>query len=370
MALKGTLTADGISEALHLITFQHLAGVLRLANGKESILLHVKDRAIIGIEAPGRAHEHRLGELLVSTKLLPRAELDRALAEQRQRNKPLGEIVTALGLVSQEALREVLEMQATETLHALFDWTEGQYEVDPREPESFGLEPRSIETVLLDGARRLQEWPIIREKIPSLEQTFDRLREIPGAVEEVDSGDDDGIDFEMPSDPNNEPTAFERIDASALRVARLVQPGRTVQEIIRLSRLGAFETSRALASLISAGYLRAHEAPVERAKRSLFSPLYASIVLIVFAAVVAQVSPHAKPARTLDAYRAQREMQVIKSALEVYRLRTGSYPHALAQLVDAGMLRPHDVISPNDRPYDFSLAADGTVLLAQPAISQ
>ena len=101
-----------------------------------------------------------------------------------------------------------------------------------------------------------------------------------------------------------------------------------------------------------------------------FGGIAASIVLILFATVVAQVSPRAKPERTLEAYRTQREMQVIKHALEVYKLRTGSYPHALDQLVDAGMLRTRDVIASGDRPYDFSVAADGTVLLAQPAISQ
>lgn len=347
MALKGTITETGISEVLHLVGLQHRAGAIRFSNGKDIIRLHVKERALAGIEWPARPVALRLGEMLISAQLLTREQLDEALKAEPA-DAPLGQKLVALGYVEPAAMRDLLELQAHETLHALFDWTDGEYVFDTFEAQeepsaNSAIPPRPIEAVLLEGARRHQLWPIIREKLPSLEQTFDRIREAPGTGEEENAGEDDDLDFESLSDPNDEPTAFDRLDALTVRVDRLVIPGRTVREIIALSRLGTFETCRALSSLITGGYIRVH-ANVRRAitfedlvlpvpvqtpisvTAPVRPPIYLLLALFALAVGLMLLQPRAPKTDGLAAHRARVEAEVREQARELYRLQTGAYP--------------------------------------------
>jgi len=58
----------------------------------------------------------RLGELLVEQGVLDQEKLQQALAEQQQRGKEelLGEVLTTLGLIKEDALLSALRTQASE----------------------------------------------------------------------------------------------------------------------------------------------------------------------------------------------------------------------------------------------------------------
>lgn len=340
MALKGTITESGISEVLHLVGLQQRGGAIHFSNGKDIIRLHVKERALAGVEWPARPMAQRLGEMLIAAQLLTRERLDEALRAPPA-DAPLGQKLVALGYVEPAAMRDLLELQAIETLHALFDWTDGEYIFDAQEDGQMNgaIAPRPIEAVLLEGARRHQLWPIIREKLPSLEQTFDRIREAPGSdeAESAESAVEEELDFENPNDPNDGPTAFDRLDARTVRVDRLVIPGRTIREIIALSRLGTFETCRALSSLITGGYIRVHGAvrrtitleelplpvPVRAPPRS---PIYYLLALFALAVGFMLLQPRAPKIDGLSAHRDHVEAEVRAQARELYRLQTGAYP--------------------------------------------
>jgi hypothetical protein len=343
MALKGTITGNGISEVLHLLGRQQ-RGAIHFSNGKDVIRLFVKERAIAAVEWSARPLSQRLGEMVIAAGLITRVQLEEALRAAPS-EEPLGERLVALGYLEPSAIHELLELQAIETLHALFDWTDGEYVFDAAEPAlaTVTITPRPIEALLLEGARRHQLLPIIRETVPSLDQTFVRIREAPGAHEEEHAGDDEELDFEHFADPNNEPTAFDRLDAHTVRVDRLVQPGRTVQEIIALSKLSSFETKRALSSLISGGYIRAQgtlaphpssfddlSVPPTKAKAHISSSLYPAAILLIIAAGLMWSQPSPKT-EGLAEHRARVEAEVRAQTRELYRLQTGSYPAEISQ---------------------------------------
>jgi hypothetical protein len=356
MTLKGTISANGISEVLHLASLQQRPGAIHLTNGRNLIILHVKDRQIVGVEQPTRLPKDRLGAMLVAAKLVNAAHVEEAMASMP--GKKLGDALAELGMIDRAIVHEMLEVQARETIHQLFGWDRGEYHFETTETTTpANIEPRMMDAVLLDGARWVQLWPTIREKIPSFEQTFERIREPAGVDPDDPAADDLGnLEFED-INPNDEPTAFERLDAKTVRVDRLVQPGRTVQEIIALSRLGTFETCRALSSLITGGYIRLKLSGPPKPSASVSMPqsvlpakaplhlsaVYTSVALLLIAFAIAFFAGRPPPAFTFAEYRATVKKENIRRAREIYRLQTGAYPHALGQLVEAGILRPIDV---------------------------
>ena len=53
----------------------------------------------------------QLGELLVDTKLIQQADLDRALATQKEKGGLLGQVLVSMGIISEEAIAQALTAQ-------------------------------------------------------------------------------------------------------------------------------------------------------------------------------------------------------------------------------------------------------------------
>ena len=62
------------------------------------------------------------------------------------------------------------QLQTTETLYRLFHWKSGTYEFEPGgvECDTETVTPLRAESVLMEGFRQVDEWPIVRKRIPSM----------------------------------------------------------------------------------------------------------------------------------------------------------------------------------------------------------
>ena len=137
-------------------------------------------------------------------------------------------------------------LQTTQTIYKLFDWKSGTYAFEPREVtfDRETVSPLRCESVLMEGYRIIDEWPLVRKKIPSAAMTFERLKELaPPPAQAEGRGTRDG-----------ESAALGR---NEWRVYELALPGVTVDRIADRSRLGEFEASKALFNLVNLGVLRA-----------------------------------------------------------------------------------------------------------------
>lgn len=82
------------------------------------------------------ASRQRLGELLVTHRLITQEQLDQALAAQRQRFQPLGQILIQLGMLSEERLLQACALQKGATAWHL--------QHDPPTPEAIALVPGNL----------------------------------------------------------------------------------------------------------------------------------------------------------------------------------------------------------------------------------
>jgi tetratricopeptide (TPR) repeat protein len=98
----------------------------------------------------------------------------------------LGDILVARGLITRDALHEYVRVQVEETVYLLYTWHQGTFHFDAglRPPHEENLVAISPESLLLEGARRVDEWALIQKSIPTLDLVFEidqRARDAAGA---------------------------------------------------------------------------------------------------------------------------------------------------------------------------------------------
>ncbi|MFN7133213.1 MAG: DUF4388 domain-containing protein [Myxococcales bacterium] len=382
MALKGTLKDFGIADILQLIGQQGKTGVLHLSNRENEVHIAFKDGNVVRAESATRKKKELLGRMLVRAQLIKERQLEEALEEQRRTLKRLGDVLVANGAITRELLREMTQLQTTETLYRLFAWKSGTYEFEVAEVEfdAEAVTPIRSESVLMEGFRQVDEWPVIRKKITSSGMTFERLKELKGearsADDDFDAAFDDAFGEVKTAEPEEDEGEFKSIGANERAVFKLVEPGRDVQTIIDLSRLGEFETCKALNNLVNLGYLRAipaaNRGEALGAVREQFADrlvaisgrVAMTIVLLAALALVAsqlnlQALTHgglgarhfADPA--IQRFFARAQLARLRSAIDVYVIEKGSPPDTLSALVEAGILTEDDLRYPWNEPYYY-----------------
>jgi len=350
VALTGTLQDFGITDIFQLIGQQGKSGVLHLRNENgEEVHISFHNGAVVGAEHVGRRHRELLGRMLVRARLITEQDLSRALETQKRTLRRLGDILVEEGVITREVLREMTRLQVTETLATLFHWKRGTYEFEAREVvwDEDTVTPLRSEAVLMEGARMVDEWPVVRRIITSPKNTFVVLRELPPPEESPAKVDD----FDFAEDDDG-------ITAAERRVMELIEPGRTVEELVDLSRLGTFETWKALATLVEQGYIRQiTPSAAEREERrsgKLRGWLVGRGVLLAYGALVAALlagivagvlRARGSLGDALDSFGAGAESMRVERArfaAEVFRQREGRPPFSLAELVAAGLISERD----------------------------
>jgi hypothetical protein len=394
VALKGTLKDFGIAEILQLIGQQAKSGVLHLQSRDDEIHISMADGNLVRAESTGRKAREKLGMRLVRAEIIRQQELEYALEIQKRTLRRLGDILVELGYVSPADLREMTALQTTETVYKLFHWKSGTYAFEPGDvewdPET--VSPLRAESVLMEGFRQVDEWPLVRKRIPSLEVTFDRLR-VPQAERPREGGDEADAALHGLGEPGGEapPGGSSELGRDERRVFDLAISGRTAERIVDLSRLGEFETCKALQTLVNQGYLRVAATSRDRSgavgayardwKNRLRQGAMRVAATLAIAAALAgllawvdvrglawgegrgrQAVRDNAPQRFASRFQLAR----LRGALEVYRLEKGAFPERLGDLVEAGLASPGDLRYPWSQEYHYRRSPEGRFVLLPP----
>ncbi|MCK5652913.1 MAG: DUF4388 domain-containing protein, partial [Gemmatimonadetes bacterium] len=176
----------------------------------------------------------RLGELLVRNGAISREDLTAAIEEQAgQQGKRLGELLVELGSITEEELNRWISMQTEEAVYHLFTWDTGSFHFDPDEmpDENVLLVSLSADVLLMEGARRVDEWSLIEKKITSMDMIFSLERD-PSEAEGVE------------------------LTSAQEKILPLLDGQRAVDDLVTESGLVEFETAKALYELAQAGFVR------------------------------------------------------------------------------------------------------------------
>lgn len=219
-----------------------------LAMGRKTGCLTVTDRSAFGyvyfdggrvVYANLLNRPDRLGELLVRSSVIDREELSQAMEQQaREPGRRLGEILVSRGSLTEDELRRHITIQIEEAVYHLFAWERGSFHFAPDEtPDDEGMAGVSInaESLLLEGARRVDEWSLIEKKIPSMDLVF--------GLERNPRAEGTGA--------NGEPLELTREQE---KILPLIDGERSVEELAAAAGMVDFDAAKALFGLVQAGF--------------------------------------------------------------------------------------------------------------------
>lgn len=172
MAIEGPLAELSIQDVLQLLELAHKTGVLTVRSDRlnDEAIIHFSRGAIVF--AVRRRSTRRLGQLLIRAGRVTQRELDRALEIQRaDPTRRLAEILLEMGSVSEEELERQLRFQMEETIYEVMPWADGYFKFEERTEigEQRLLARVRVESLLMEGARRIDEWTRLESKVPSPE---------------------------------------------------------------------------------------------------------------------------------------------------------------------------------------------------------
>jgi tetratricopeptide (TPR) repeat protein len=234
MAIKGSLREASLPDVVQLLFLGRRTGCLSVASERNFGSIWFDDGWITFAGMVSRPD--RLGERLVAAGRLRAEQLAQAIAvQQAMPGQRLGAVLRQLGFLTPEDVEGEVRRQVEETIYTLFTWTSGTFSfeagVQPDAPDAaLRLNPDGL---LLEGARRVDEWSVIAKKIPSLDAVF--ALEGEGRVGE--DGDAALVETER-------------------RLLPLLDGSRTARDLMDVTGLTDFEVCRVLYGLLSAGRLR------------------------------------------------------------------------------------------------------------------
>ena len=231
MAIKGSLKEASLPDVLQLLSMGKKSGCLSVTHRQSFGYIYFDKGRICYASIVNR--RDRLGDILVKNGLITQAQLDQCVSVQNtQRDKRLGEILVERQFIAREELHRYIRLQIEEAVYYLFTWNQGtfNFEADVAPDEQDFLVSINPESLLLEGARRVDEWSLIEKKIPSFDIVFDvdrnRLKE---------SGAELTVEQET--------------------LVRLIDGKRDVANLVDESGLAEFDTGKALYGLATAGFL-------------------------------------------------------------------------------------------------------------------
>jgi tetratricopeptide (TPR) repeat protein len=233
MAIEGALQDVSLADICQLLGMGRKTGCLSITDRSNFGYIYFENGRVIYASVLNRAD--RLGELLVRNHVVTRKDLSDAMEKQAEdRGRRLGEILMEQGSLTEEDLKKYIQLQVEEAVYHLFTWNQGSFHFDPdQRPDEEGIFLVDInpDALLLEGARRVDEWSLIEKKIAS----FDVVFQLDKSPEETEG------DVELTRDQK--------------KILPFVDGVRTVAEVMNEAGLVEFDTGKALYGLIQAGFV-------------------------------------------------------------------------------------------------------------------
>jgi len=230
MAIKGSLNEASLTDVLQLLALGQKTGCLSVAREGSFGSIHFDRGRIVHASVVNRYD--RLGDRLVRDGALQPDTLARLVATAAPGDdRELADALLAQQLVEREQLEAAYREQVEEAVFHLFSWSQGTFtfEADGRPASRETLVSINADSLLLEGARRVDEWTLIAKKIPSLDLIF-----------EIDHGR----------------FAHREVALSAeqQRIAPWLDGTNDVTAVVQRSGLNEFEVGKAVFGLLTAGF--------------------------------------------------------------------------------------------------------------------
>jgi hypothetical protein len=170
--LQGNLKEFSLPNVFQLVKMSAKTGALSIEREGESGKIFFRNGAIyFATASPGTMP---LGERLVKAGHVTSKQLQAALTEQKKSSKKgrIGQILLEHGYIDRKTLEQAVRDQIEDVTFNFFSWVEGDFafEADETVTDEDILVEINVESVIMEGCRRLDEWDMIFDALGSLER--------------------------------------------------------------------------------------------------------------------------------------------------------------------------------------------------------
>jgi len=246
MALKGNLRDFSTTQLLNLINLARKTGTLTI-EAQETAQLAFREGKLIYATTENSSNESNLAQILQRAGKLSTEQASFIIQRAQGTNeKQLGHLLIQAGYVTQSDIIQSVRQHVLEIIYKLFTWAEGlfRFEANKMPPTDRITIPIDLESVIMEGSRRLKEWERLQEELPNLNVSLRftdkpdaRLRNINLTVQEW-------------------------------RVVSFINPRNTIRQIAQANSLSEFEIRRIVYGMLQAGLVEFTEQPKSAAAKA------------------------------------------------------------------------------------------------------
>jgi hypothetical protein len=173
----GSFSALPLQDLVELLARRRAAGTLTCERGSARKTLHLREGACVG--AASNDPREYLGALLVAFGHIDEEQLAKAFRTQQETRVRLGNVLTMVGLVEPETIRDVLAIKIRETLLDVFLWDSGVFSFDDTPPPAIDdLDPTvPLAEIAREAEFRTTAWQAFRAAFPAGSATLEVVEE-------------------------------------------------------------------------------------------------------------------------------------------------------------------------------------------------
>jgi len=248
--LHGNLEDFGIADVFQLIGQQRKTGFLELEHEADHVRIGFDEGSVISASPVGELEFSALGESLVRAGLIRASDFDRTTAQSRASARPLVDLWLECEGLDDMILEQMMARLTQETLFQVMGWSSGAFHFSPSATHHGLLqgEAFSVEKVLMDGLRMLDEWRTFPIEVQRASSVFRAVKAAKRSPEVDPSVESEG------RDPKPEVLCW-------------LDGRRSVRQVIDGSRLTTFEVSRQLSEAYLSGQIEMTEATSASTRR-------------------------------------------------------------------------------------------------------
>ena len=236
MGLAGNLGTMALPDILQWVSQNKKTGTLTVESGVLQKRVLFRKGGIIS--SSSNDPREALGQFLLRARLASEQQIFDGLLQQEKERRLFGEILIDEGVLTEEQLHKALADKMRETVYDLFLWAQGEFAFEEQEElKAFFRVEMDLESMVLEGVRRVDEWARIRQVFPTENTTFAVKVRPPDA------------------------------SVSVAATLDLAEQGRTLREIALELRSSEFEAAEPLFKLYESGAI-AVDSPGEHSRTS------------------------------------------------------------------------------------------------------
>ena len=231
MPIEGDLRSLNLSSVLQLVAQENLSGVLRLKKRGEIADIGVQEGLVTGAFYERGERSERLESYLVKSGIIGKNVFELVEEIHNETKRPIMNIIIEDHYLSVEEVERIIMFKIQEVFDELFTWEEGEFKFEQGSvvyPKSMIKIRMNTNKLIIEAARRFDEWPRIKKAIASGDIVYKKV---------------DRPELKLKPAEDEE------------RILTLLDGRRNVDELIEISGLGRFRTYSCMYHLLSSGQI-------------------------------------------------------------------------------------------------------------------